>query len=93
MHYLEHSDDGTFNLRGHDCDTHVNQYVVIPHLVLEAMGNFVCFIMAEQEDVLSMTQLFESIQKEIQRVLKVIAEGDWDIVERADPNSPQRAVD
>jgi hypothetical protein len=43
FHYLEEEPggaEGTFVPRGHDCPTHINQYMVISSLVLEALAQY-----------------------------------------------------
>lgn len=78
-HYLE-EENGSLVLRDHDCDTHPNQFVVIPLLVLSAMTAFISFIFASGEDIDPMKGLFESVEEEILKINSEMSEGDFDAV-------------
>jgi len=49
LHYLE-EENGILHPRDHDCETHVNQFVFIPILVLTAMKSFIDFICEDETD-------------------------------------------
>ncbi|MBB5446460.1 hypothetical protein HDG38_005095 [Paraburkholderia sp. WSM4177] len=83
LHYLDHDDSGLFRPRGHDCSTHVNQYMLVPLLVLNAMTSFVEFVIADEDDRLPLVQLFDSIREELERIFKVVSAGDDDLVGEA----------
>lgn len=70
LHYLEVDDDGGFSLRDHDCDTHPNQFVMTPLLVLGAVRSFIVFLI-EAEEAEAIVDLLDSVQEEI---LKINAE-------------------
>jgi len=79
MHYLE-EDDGELVLRDHDCDTHPNQFVMVPMLVLAAMAAYIEFILDSSEDIEPMMGLLDSVENEIQQINAEMAEGDFDAV-------------
>ncbi|WP_321808064.1 DUF5677 domain-containing protein [Burkholderia sp. BCC1993] len=81
MHYLEDSDEGGLRPRGHNCATHVNQYMLVPILVLGAMKGFVRFAIECREDAVPMEQLFDSIEDELDKIYLEVAAGDTDMVE------------
>ena len=69
-HYLEERSeiDGlAFGPSTGPCDTHINQFMFIPRIVLHAMGTFVRYVLNDREaQVLS--DLFDSTEKEIMRI-------------------------
>ncbi|MDP1537925.1 MAG: DUF5677 domain-containing protein [Burkholderiales bacterium] len=67
-HYLEENEDGMLRPRDHNCETHVNQYIFMPRIVLDAMENFVRFIFIEESDIAPMINLLEAIEREIEKV-------------------------
>lgn len=64
LHYLQDI-DGVLGPRDHDCQTHVNQYVFVPLIVLDALRSFVKFIFRAPEDSEQMIGLLDSIESEI----------------------------
>ena len=79
MHYLE-EEDGSLVLRDHNCDTHPNQFVMIPLLVLSAMAAYIGFIFESDEDIEPMTGLLQSVEDEVLKINAELAEGDFDAV-------------
>lgn len=77
MHYLK-EDNGSLALRDHDCDTHPNQFVMVPMLVLSAVSAYIGFIFDSLEDVESMKKLLDSVEAEILKINSEMAEGDFD---------------
>lgn len=70
FHYLEERDENIhfrFKPRGHDCDTHINQYMAIPLLVLQAMACYVRFIL-EDDDAKVFLDLFDATEQKILRI-------------------------
>ena len=67
MHYLEER-DGELRARDHDCATHVNQYVFIPRVVLNALSAFVTYVVEEKADVAAFHRVFDSAQNEIESI-------------------------
>jgi hypothetical protein len=70
FHYLEERDEiagFVFGPRASDCDTHINQFMFIPRIMLHAMGVFVQFVVDQQEAEV-FTGLFESTEEEIMRI-------------------------
>lgn len=81
MHYLEDDESGMLRPRDHDCETHVNQYVFVPMVVLTAMNSFVHFIFDDEDDVTPMAGLLESIREEIAKVNKEVVGSDFERAE------------
>ncbi len=79
MHYLE-EEDGSLVLRDHDCDTHPNQFVTVPLLVLTAMDAYIGFMVGATEDIEPMKGLLTSVEQEILKINSEMAEGDFDAV-------------
>lgn len=77
MHYLE-EEDGSLVLRDHDCDTHPNQFVMVPLLVLSAMASYIGFIFDSSENIAPVRRLLDSTEQEILNINSEIAEGDFD---------------
>jgi len=77
LHYLE-EEDGSLVLRDHDCDTHPNQFVMVPLLVLSAIASYIGFIFDSSEDVEPMKGLLESVEQEILQINSEMSEGDFD---------------
>lgn len=78
-HYLE-EENGLLVLRDHNCDTHPNQFVMVPLLVLSAMAAYVRFIFESDEDIEPMKDLLESVENEILKINSEMAESDFDAV-------------
>lgn len=66
-HYLE-EDEGRFGPRDHNCQTHVNQYVFGPLIVLEGIRDFVRFAFPDTKDADGMSQLLEAVADEIHKI-------------------------
>lgn len=79
MHYLEEK-NGSLVLRDHDCDTHPNQFVMIPLLVLSAMAAYVGFIFESGEDIALLKGILKSVEEEIIKINYEMSEGDFDAV-------------
>lgn len=79
MHYLEEQ-DGSLVLRDHDCDTHPNQFVMVPLLVLSAMAAYIGFIFHSCADIEPMKGLLDSVEQKILQINSEMAEGDFDAV-------------
>ncbi len=80
LHYLEEKEGGKLVLKDHDCDTHPNQFVMLMFWVIKAMSAFIGFIFEDEEDIMSMHKLLESIREEIQKINSEMSEGDFDAV-------------
>lgn len=80
MHYLEENEDRMLVPRDHNCSTHVNQYVFVPLVVLNAMRSFIRVIFADQEDITPMEGLIESIELEIGKVNEEVVRNDFERV-------------
>ena len=49
------------------CDTHINQYMFIPVIVLHALGTFVRYALTDEEAQV-VSSLFKSTEEEIMRI-------------------------
>ena len=79
LHYLK--DEGEIlRPRDHDCETHVNQYVFIPLLVLTAMKSFIEFICKEDADRDAFQQVPNAIEEEIMKINKEVVGTDFELV-------------
>jgi hypothetical protein len=70
FHYLEEEGGRApfkFVPRGHDCPTHINQFMFVPLIMLHAMSAYVSYTLKEDEAT-AMQSLFESTSEEIMRV-------------------------
>jgi len=78
MHYLEEREGLPleFSPRGHHCSTHINQYMLVPVVLLSAMKSYVRWAFEENE-LQGFIALFETTEGEIQQVYdEVIAADD-----------------
>lgn len=80
-HYLEENEEGILRPRDHDCATHVNQYIMIPLVLLNTMRAFVNFIFESQDDAAPMEGLIDSIAKEIQTLNQKVIGNDFAVAE------------
>ena len=76
LHYLEVDESGGFSLRDHDCQTHPNQFVMIPLQVLDAVRSFVVYLV-EGEEAETIVSLLDSIQEEILKINDEMVGGDF----------------
>lgn len=79
LHYLE-EEKGILVPRDHDCPTHINQYVFIPLVVIEAMKAFVRFVFPDSGDVQALLELIESVTEEIQELNREVIGDDFENV-------------
>ena len=80
LHYLKVDDSGGFVLRDHDCETHPNQFVMIPLQVLDAVRSFIVYLI-EGEEAETILRFLESIQEEILNINSAMADNDFQIAE------------
>ena len=78
IHYLEEDGEGGFRPRDHDCQTHVNQYVFVPCVLLEALGAFTEYILEETEEANEFSALFASTKDEIMKIFRETAGHDFE---------------
>ena len=78
FHYLEKltGEMISFAPRGHDCSTHMNQYMFVSILVLRALGAYVNYAFEDTEDLETFAGLFDSTEEEIMRVYTEALGGD-----------------
>jgi hypothetical protein len=77
FHYLEENESGDLRPRDHDCDTHVNQYVFIPKIVLRAVEAFVRGVVADAEGQKAFLEVLESVHDEINAVNAEVVGDDF----------------
>ncbi|WP_139146303.1 DUF5677 domain-containing protein [Stenotrophomonas sp. HMSC10F06] len=77
LHYLEEA-DGVLAPRDHNCSTHVNQYVFVPLIVLDALRSFVRFVLSDPADSEEMIGLFDAIEKEIKIINTEVVGNDFE---------------
>jgi len=78
MHYLE-EEDGELRPRDHDCPTHVNQYVFVPQVVLNAMSAFVAYVFAQDGEAACFVSFFDSVRHEINAINKEVVGNDFEL--------------
>lgn len=79
MHYLEKGEDGSIHPRDAHCATHVNQYVYIPIVVLDAMSAFVAHTFEECDDRTEVLRLFKSTEDEIFKINEEVIGDDFSL--------------
>lgn len=77
LHYLEVDDNGEFSLRDHNCETHPNQFVMIPLQVLKAVRSFIVYVI-DGEEAKAIVDLVDSIQEEILKINGEMVESDYE---------------
>lgn len=82
LHYLEEDENGRISPRDHDCPTHVNQYVYIPVVVLDALSAFASYVLPGSEERDGILGLFTSIHDEIDSINEEVVNNDFTV----DPN-------
>ncbi len=80
LHYLEWDDAGNFHPRDHNAPTHVNQYVFVPLMVLEAAKAFSGWLLNEP-DASALTEMLQSIEDEILAINQEVAGEDFNLAE------------
>lgn len=79
MHYLQERENGRLGPRDHDCQTHVNQYVFFPRVVLHALIAFSEFVCSDTEDAGAMKSFVESVSEEIRRLNTEVVGTDFEL--------------
>lgn len=77
-HYLRLDESGFFAPRDHDCETHVNQYIIISLFVLKAIKAFLQFVITEQITRDSCLELINVTSNEIIKLNKEIIGDDFE---------------
>ena len=70
FHYLEEREeysDFRFGLRGHDCETHTNQYIYIPLVVIGAAKDYLSFLLLPEEEE-AFRDILDKTKEEIYKV-------------------------
>jgi hypothetical protein len=81
MHYLEDGEDGMLMPRDHNSATHVNQYVVVPLLVIDVIKHYVRFIFLAEDDTKPVISMLESVEDEITKINTEVIGTDFERVE------------
>lgn len=81
LHYLEVDGEGQFSLRDHDCDTHPNQFVMIPLQVLGAVKSFIIYAIETEEEAEPIVDLLDSVQEEILGINSEMVGSDFESAE------------
>jgi len=81
LHYLEMDEEGYFSLRDHDCDTHPNQFVMIPLQVLGAVKSFIIYAIETDEEAEPIVGLLDSVQEEIMDINAEMVGSDFESAE------------
>lgn len=77
LHYLQEV-NGVLAPRDHDCSTHVNQYVFVSLIVLDALRSFVTFVLADPADREEVIELFNSVEQEIMTINAEVVGDDFE---------------
>ncbi len=80
LHYLELDDSGLYSPRDDANETHVNQYVIIPLYVLQAMESFTRFMFSKEEDMKPFLNLLTSTKNEILKINKKVIGNDFELL-------------
>ena len=79
LHYLE-EEDGNLLPRDHDCETHVNQYMFVPIMILRAMCSFIDFICDDADDKEAFQQAPKAIMEEIMKINEEVIGVDFELM-------------
>jgi hypothetical protein len=77
VHYLKQV-DGLMAPRGHDCGTHVNQYVFVPLIVLDSLRSFVFFVCPGQADREPLIDRLSSVEQAISAINAEVVGNDFE---------------
>lgn len=77
LHYLQEM-DGVLVPRDHDCPTHVNQYVFVPLIVLDALRAFARLVLSDASGRQAMVELFDSVEEAIMTINAEVVGNDFE---------------
>ncbi len=77
LHYLK-DECGVLRPKGHECETHINQYIFISLLVLDAIKDFIKFICKGKTEQQALQKLPTAIEKEIMKINKEVIGEDFE---------------
>lgn len=80
IHYLEADEHDLFHPRDHSCETHVNQYVYIPLIILHAIKSFLQFICLDPEVLQDLLNLLKTIEDEIANINNKVISNDFEVI-------------
>jgi len=80
LFYLERDKSGVLRPRCHPCETHANQYVYIPAVVLGALSSFVEYTFLDCEEKTIFLRLFEDTNLEISKINNELIGNDFSLV-------------
>lgn len=76
FHYLSRNEEGRlykFGPRDHDCDTHINQFMLIPRIILHALGAYAYYFF-DDPTAKTFTETLQSIDAEITNIYETACE-------------------
>jgi hypothetical protein len=78
LHYLDEKDGEAFQFlpRDADCETHINQFMSVPVIVLRALSAYAYYVIADEKEATEFVKLFESTNEEIMRIYTQANGGD-----------------
>lgn len=80
LHYLEWDKHCNFRPRDHDARTHVNQYVFIPLMLLDATKAFCLWLMKDPE-ASTLVSLLDAIESELTKINREVVGDDFNVAE------------
>jgi len=78
FHYLDEEKNYEFIPRGHDTQTHINQFMFVPRVVLTAMQSYANYVLQPQE-AQTFSQLYKSTEEKIMEIYVEAVGGDLGI--------------
>jgi len=79
FHYLDET-DGVICPRDHDCPTHINQYVYVPLVILDAIQKYFEFLITDRKECDEMVGVIDAISEEITTLFREISAVDREVV-------------
>ena len=80
LHYLKMGEDGFWSPADHGHETHQNQFIYIPLVLLDAMKSHVNCWFENPSDRLEAVKLFDAVMEEISRIMLEADGSDFEIV-------------
>ena len=79
FHYLDET-DGVIGPRDHDCPTHINQYVYVPLVLLDAIKKYFEFLITNREQCDQIVGILDAISEEITTLFQKLSASDRQVV-------------
>jgi Family of unknown function (DUF5677) len=77
-HYLKKNSDGFWSPSEHEQETHQNQFLYIPHVLLDAMKSHINFCISDPAVKSETIRLFDDVTAEINRIIQATDGYDFD---------------